>query len=137
MATFETLVRPVVFPNIRPQRAQSLAPEDDPTKGIAVIKGASGRVIDLPSSWSQQTTRERHVEIQRRVDEVRVSQMDDNGNVNEENFVDLFITNKAWFKKGGKTITGGADDIVYYKRAAETDNIKIRDTDKIIKNPQA
>ncbi len=38
MAGLEVVVRPVVFPNIRPAPARALAPEDNPDQGIAVLE---------------------------------------------------------------------------------------------------
>ena len=52
MAGFEVVVRPVVFPNIRPAPAQSLPAATDPDQGFAVIHGSSGKSIDLPHSQS-------------------------------------------------------------------------------------
>ena len=37
-------------------------------------------------------------EIKRRVDKVRVYQKDEDGNVNEEIWIDLYVTNKLWLK---------------------------------------
>ena len=39
MAGFETVVRPAIFPDIRPKAKQLLPPLDDPEKGFAVIQG--------------------------------------------------------------------------------------------------
>ena len=39
MAGLEVVVRPVIFPDIRPRSRPALPPEDDPTKGFAVIQG--------------------------------------------------------------------------------------------------
>jgi hypothetical protein len=94
MAGFEVVVRPVVFPNIRPAPSRSLPPEDDPTKGFCVIKGSSGKVIDLPMSWSVSTSKTRPQEVERTVDEVRVYQKRDDGTVNKKNFVDVNIIKK-------------------------------------------
>lgn len=48
---FEVVVRPAVFPNIRPQRPGLSLPGDAPDKGFASISGSSGGLIDLP--WSE------------------------------------------------------------------------------------
>ena len=39
MAGLEVVVRPIVFPDIRPRFRPALPAEDDPTKGFAVISG--------------------------------------------------------------------------------------------------
>jgi hypothetical protein len=90
MAGFEVIVRPVVFPNIRPAPPRVLAPEDDPEQGIAVISGAGGRLINLPHTWSVSVSRQGpHRETKRQVDLERVYQVDDKGNINKQNFVDV------------------------------------------------
>ena len=58
MAGFEVVVRPVVFPDIRPAPARSLPPADDPTKGFCEITGAGNFPVQL--SFSSQVS---HVEI--------------------------------------------------------------------------
>lgn len=152
MAGFEIVVRPVVFPNIRPAPAQSQAPASDPTKGICTIKGSSGKHIDLPFSWSISTSTSRPKETKRRVDVVRVYQKDDNlgtrnpspsrlstspsrlsttsdSTVNKDNYVDIQVANRIWMNDSGKVIRHS------YTRAQENDNIEIRERDKMIRNP--
>jgi hypothetical protein len=123
MAGFEVVVRPVVFPNIRPAPAQSVAPADDPTKGICTIHGSSGKHIDLPFSWSVNTSSSRPQEVKRRFDVARVYQKDDNDNVNQDNFVDIEVANRIWMNDGGVQSRYG------YSRVQEADNIEIRDRD--------
>ena len=95
MAGFETVVRPVVFPNIRPTPQRSIAqPSDDPTQGQCVIRGTGARLIDLTYSWSVSSTQSRPVETQRRVDVTRVYQENDDGSVNRNNFVELEVPNR-------------------------------------------
>jgi hypothetical protein len=148
MAGFEVVVRPAVFPNIRPTPSRSLPPSSsDPTKGVCVIKGSSGKTVDLPYSWSVSTSNTRPQETQRRVDEVRIYQQDDNGTVNRNNFVDMHVANKIWTvdpsvgsiqgnvfvpNQGGK-VTTKTD----YARVEETNNVEIRNKDIIKKNPNA
>jgi hypothetical protein len=96
MAGFEVIVRPVVFPNIRPAPARSLLPEDDPTQGFAVLSGVGGKLIDLPSSESRSTSRSKPVETKRRFDIVRIYQMGANGKINWMVSVDVEIVNKVW-----------------------------------------
>jgi hypothetical protein len=90
MAGFEVVVRPVVFPNIRPAPPRVLAPEDDPTQGIAVISGSGGKLIDLPRSWSVSVSYQKpHQEAVRQFDKERVFQKDEKGNINKQNYIDV------------------------------------------------
>jgi hypothetical protein len=90
MAGLEVVVRPVVFPNIRPQAPRVLPALDDPTKGICTIGGGSGNVIDLPHSWSVSLSHSEPVKEQKRqVDKERHYQVDENGNVKKKNFIDV------------------------------------------------
>jgi hypothetical protein len=90
MAGFETIVRPVVFPNIRPLPARVLAPPDDPTKGMAVIKGSTPSKLGGSRSWSVSISRQLPQEETKRVyDKERVYQKDDKGNINKNNYVDI------------------------------------------------
>lgn len=125
---FETVVRPVVFPNIRPAPAQPLPPPDDPAKGIAKIHGASGQYIELPYSWSSNSSNSNPIEMRRRYDVARVFQTDGQGNVNEDNFVDIEVANRMWMNDGGVTSRHG------FRPVQETDNVKIRERNKIKTN---
>jgi hypothetical protein len=120
MAGFEVVVRPVVFPNIRPAPAQSSAPVSDPNQGLAVIHGASGQHIDLPFNWTASASSSKPRETSRRVDEARVYQMDDDGNVNKDTFVDIDVANRIWMDDGKGRVPYG------YAPIQETDNIEIR-----------
>ena len=44
---FEVVVRPAVFPNIRPQRPGLSLPGDAPDKGFATISGGGGNAYQL------------------------------------------------------------------------------------------
>lgn len=121
----EVVVRPVVFPNIRPAPAQPSPPADDPNKDLAVIHGASGQHIDLPFSFSVSTSTSRPHETKRRVDQVRVYQKDDDGTVNEDTFVDVDVANRIWMDDGKGVVPYG------YARVQEDDNIEIRNRDII------
>jgi hypothetical protein len=76
MAGFEVVVRPVVFPNIRPAPPRILAPEDDPEQGFASLSGSGGRLIDLPRSYSWSATNSYHTEAWREYTIERVSGKD-------------------------------------------------------------
>lgn len=150
MAGFEVVVRPVVFPNIRPTPARSLPPADDPDKGFAVIRGSGGKEFTLSNSYSASTSTGKQKETKRRVDVARVYQQDDNGTVNEENFVDIQVPNKIWKRGGfgpGVPQMSPAEKaqrerdarmydqwVEYFKRVEEQKNIKIRERDKMIEN---
>jgi hypothetical protein len=74
MAGFEVVVRPAVFPNIRPVPTRSLAPEDNSESGFATFSGSSGQVIALTHSFSASGSRPVETEFERVVDEVEVSE---------------------------------------------------------------
>jgi hypothetical protein len=154
MAGFEIVVRPVVFPDIRPAPARSLPPADDPTKGICKITGKGSHPLSLSTSTSVSMSKSKPRETERRVDEVRVYQMDDNGKVTRGNFVDLEIANRIKMKDAGRNdtpisskpgdinIPGGSagskgnsyEIAMYYARQIEAANIEIRKRDQIIKS---
>jgi hypothetical protein len=125
MANFEVVVRPVVFPNIRPAPAQPQAPADDPSKDLAVIHGASGQHIDLPFSFSVSTSTARPHETKRRVDVARIYNKDDAGNVDKDTFIDVEVANRIWMDDGKGVVPYG------YARVQEADNIEIKDRDII------
>ena len=73
MAGFEVVVRPVVFPNIRPAPARSLPIEDAPDKGFAVISGSGGeRYRSAVQRSVAAGRRSRMVEIKRHFDKARI-----------------------------------------------------------------
>lgn len=158
MAGFEVVVRPVVFPDIRPAPARSLPPADDPAKGICVIKGGGNFPVQLSFSTSVSMSKSKEVETERRVDEVRTYQMDDDGTVNRDNFIDTDVANRIKmrtpgvnndpaanpaagdvFVPGGSTgAKGDSLEIArYYQRQLEQVNIEIRKRDQIRKNQEA
>jgi hypothetical protein len=123
---FETVVRPVVFPDIRPAPAQPQPPATtDPKSGIATIHGANGKFLDLAYSWSTSVSASRRTETKRRYDVARVYQKDKDGNVNKDNFVDINVANKIWLKAGEE------DQIDYYRHVKGGPNIEIIEVAKI------
>jgi hypothetical protein len=87
---FEVVVRPAVFPNIRPASPHVLAPADNPDQGIAVIGGGGGKFVGTSYSWSVSVSRQKpHTETKRQFNKERVQQVDNKGNINPANFVDL------------------------------------------------
>ena len=146
MAGFEVVVRPVVFPDIRPRARPSLPPQDDPEKGFAVIKGNPASSVGLSHSWSVSSSKSRPVETSRRVDEVTVYQQNDDGTVNRKNFVKLKVANKITMREEGDPIPpaptpfsnlrgGPIQRPNFYKRVEESDNVEITNRDVIEKNP--
>lgn len=161
MAGFEVVVRPVVFPDIRPRPAQPVPPADDPEKGFATIRGNGGKEFTMSNSYSATTSSGKQREIQRRVDVARVYQKEDGGStpavlqalatsagrVNKDNFVDIEVTNKMWMSGGfGPGVWSKTNPeqkkqsktnerwVLHYKRQGAQDNIKILQRDKIVKN---
>jgi hypothetical protein len=123
---FETVVRPVVFPDIRPAPAQPQPPATtDPKSGIATIHGANGKFLDLAYSWSINSSQSNPSETRRRVDVARVYQKGDDGNVNKDNFVDIEVANRVWMDDG--TVQSRYS----YAPVQEDDNIEIRERNKI------
>jgi hypothetical protein len=150
MAGLEVVVRPVVFPNIRPTPARSLPPADDPDKGFATIRGQGAKQVDLSMSFSSSTSTSQRNETKRRVDEARVYQKEDDGTVNKDNFVDVDVANRIWMKGPpkdfvgftgddvGKTVPGRGytgDDIEVhnYQPVKKKDNIEIKKKNTIKK----
>jgi len=127
MAGFEVIVRPVVFPNIRPAPPRSILPQDDPEQGVAVLGGAGGALIDLTQSESGSTSNSKPVETKRRFDTLRIYQMSDlpgstrtGGEVNRENYIDVEAVNKVWMRSGNGTTTS-----YRYADIEESENIEI------------
>jgi hypothetical protein len=117
---FEVVVRPVVFPNIRPAPAQPRPPASDSTQGIARINGSSGQFLDLQYSDSINQSSSNPKEVKRRYDTARVYQMDDDGNVNKDNYVDINVVNKFGMKDGR-----GVASTYSYAPAKEKKNVVI------------
>jgi hypothetical protein len=150
MAGLEVVVRPVVFPDIRPAQARSLPPADDPEEGFCEITGGGSFPVQLSFSQSVSTSKSKPVETERRVDEVRVYQMDDDGTVNKDNFVDMEVANRITMRDPGRNdgpgpkpgqafIPGGSvgakgnsfEIAQYYQRQLEKSNIKVMYKDRI------
>jgi hypothetical protein len=108
MAGFEVVVRPAVFPDIRPPPARSLPIEDAPDKGIAVINGIGNSIIDLTYSFSSSWTRARLVESRRTFDTVRVYARrgsGSSGSVDKSTYVDFEVATAIdYFDNGQETL---------------------------------
>jgi hypothetical protein len=148
MAGFEVVVRPVVFPDIRPAPARSLPPADDPAKGMCVITGAGSFPVQLSFSTSVNTSKSKPVETERRSDEVTVYQMDDDGTVNRDNFVKMNVANRIRMRRqegdpvpkynqppGQLPVPPRLEETSYYKPAEPSANVEIGRTNIIEKNP--
>jgi hypothetical protein len=125
---FEVIVRPVVFPNIRPAPARALAPEANPDQGIAVLNGSGGKLIDLPRSWSASTSqRVEQKETKRQYDTQRVYQKDKDGTINKDNFFDLEHLKKVRLDDG----TDQGAIRVIYSEPPPVDNVETTGTDLV------
>lgn len=147
MAGLEVVVRPVVFPSIRPPPARALAPEDNPDQGIATLGGSGGRLIDLPHSFSVSFSQQRQKETKRLVDVERIYQVDEEGNINRENFVDVERAKASRFERDigeskdptdlgpvDPSDSGDADAIKYtYINPPQPENVETLETDKVIR----
>lgn len=128
---FETFVRPVVFPNIRPIPTQAFQSGDDPTQGLAIIRGASPKTLTLNYSKHFTTSKSQAGEQSRRVDTMRVFQKNDDQTVNRDNYVDLDVPTRISMREG-------QDDKRYdYARMETSDNVELKKRDKFIRNPKA
>jgi hypothetical protein len=126
MAGLEVVVRPVVFPNIRPAPARALAPEDNPDQGFAVINGTGGKMLDLPHSWSVSVTkRNQQQETKRQYDTEKVYQVNDNGTINKKNFVEVERLKKVRLDAGDDQ---GALKVIY-AQPPTLDNVETTGTD--------
>lgn len=162
MAGFETVVRPVVFPDIRPAPAQPIPPPVDPTQGFATIRGNGGKTVSFSNSYSSTISSSQRSEIERRVDVARVYQKDDKAKINKKNFVDIEAVNRLkvkgppsagtnnkpsfGFAQGpmtGDDLSGSIRSfdserqVWYLRRIGEKDNVKILERDKIKKKDES
>lgn len=145
MAGLEVVVRPVIFPNIRPQPRQSLPPQDDPEKGFAVIKGQPAQGVGTNYSMSISSSKSKPREVERRFDEVRVYQEQDDGTINKDNFVDVEVANRitmskprapyGWWPADVQSVSGSNDlEENFYQKVPETPSIEILRRDIIKKD---
>jgi hypothetical protein len=124
MAGFEVVVRPMVLPNIRPPSPRVLPPQDDPEQGFAVIGGSGGGLIDLPYTWNFSFTTQAAVqEVKRQFDKERVYQVDDEGNINKGNFVELERLSRI------RVETADGPQKILFAEPPELDNVEILDRD--------
>jgi hypothetical protein len=129
MAGFEVIVRPVVFPNIRPAPPRVLAPVSDPMQGIAVISGSGGKLIDLQHSWSVSVSRQRpHQESKRQFNKERVYQVEQKPGgatiMHQDNYVEVERLKRVRLETDQGPIK------VLYSDPPKVDNVVIIEADK-------
>lgn len=151
MPGVEVIVRPSVFPDIRPKVRVEAAP-DDADAGRAVLTGMDGLVLDLNLSLSQHHSKQDGREDIRRYMIVRVFQTNPivtplaaaaaSGpaaravSINSENYVDVEMPYAIQFSRweDGPTFTR------YYRKPVAEDypngNVQILEEDLIRRNPR-
>jgi hypothetical protein len=138
MASFETVVRPVVFPDIRPQAPRSLPPDDD-SSGM-VIRGNPAKSFDLSYSYSFNASSNSNRETEREVDTMRIYQHD-----NHDNYIDVDVATRV-NKRGPRGFASGTDPSFgdssqnemwreKYRKPEESENIEYRSSKTVSNNP--
>jgi hypothetical protein len=126
MAGFEVIVRPAILPNIRPARQPSLptptAIAADQNLVVMSGGGSGAKWVDLTTSTSYSMSKSKHVEKKRTFDVERIYHQDDDGTVNEDQFVDAERLKKIQTSDG---ISGGQ---TVYATPPDRDNVKILKT---------
>lgn len=124
----EVVVRPVVFPNIRPQKPRVLPAPDNPEQGMVVMSGGGGTFVGTSYSYSySESSSTPKKERKRQVDKKRVYQKEDNADgsstINKDNYVDIEQTKKL-------LLVGGSEpDKLIYQQYKDDDNVEILETD--------
>jgi hypothetical protein len=134
MMGLEVVVRPVVFPNIRPAPARVLPLPADPTQGQVVINGSSTKTISESYTFSVSVSRQnpKREEV-RQYDTVRVYQKTGgdggstragSGGINRSNYIDVEVLKKV-------RLTGDDNGPLkmIYAEMPEAENIEILETD--------
>ena len=104
---FETIVRPAVFPNIRPAAARTLPIADAPDKGLAVISGGgASSVISLPYSETHSWTKSRMVEVKRHFDKARIYYTNPDGTINRNEYWEFEVLTRIEYLENGHTAFG-------------------------------
>jgi hypothetical protein len=126
MAGFEIIVRPVVFPSIRPAPTRSLPPADDPESGQAVLSGGSGQVIALTHSYSASASRPGGTETKRKYDVARIRPEQSDGSSrsaraggDDDVFIDVEVLKEVELQNDSGSSTWK------YTPIMESENIKI------------
>jgi hypothetical protein len=113
MSGFETIVRPMILPNIRPAPARSVAPADDPEQGKCVIAGHSTGTITSSYSINTSVQKASAHEEKRQFDEVRIREEGRGGDARGTrapapggSFIDVEVLTKLWLRgSDGKKFT--------------------------------
>jgi hypothetical protein len=128
MAGFEVVVRPVVFPNIRPSRARTaLASSDDPEQGKCVLIGGGAKFMGASYNWSVSLSRQLpRTETARQFDKERVYKTDKDGTVDKSTFIDLERLKKVRLDRGEEVPI--RDE---YADPPKADNIETLETDVV------
>jgi hypothetical protein len=119
MSGFEVIVRPVVLPNIRPAPPRVLAPEDDPSAGIATLGGAGGKLIDMTQSEQHSWSRTKAVETKRKFVTERVYKVNPDGTVDKSTYIDVERIQDVTTRDGN-----GIEQQVKYADPPQRDNVE-------------
>jgi hypothetical protein len=125
MTGFEVIVRPSILPNIRPAAPRVLAPEDDPSRGIAVLSGSGGGLVNLTRSEQSSWTRSRKTETRRKFDVERIFHMDDEGTVDREQYVDVERLKKLTTRDGT-----GIEETTNFTDPPTRENVEVLEADQ-------
>jgi hypothetical protein len=121
---FEVVVRPVVFPNIRPAPARVLPLEADPTQGMVVISGNG--ILTVNESYSANVSVSRQVpqnEEVRQYDKDRVYRVDSAGAVDKSTYVDVERLKKVRLASGDTPVK------MIYAVPPQVDNVETIEVD--------
>ena len=120
----EVVVRPSVFPIIRPTQPRVMPAAGSPD--MVVLGGGGGTFVTTSYSYSYNfSTSKKKKEKKRQVDKKRVYQKDDKGTINKDNFVDIEQIKKV-------LLTGDAGtepDRIVYAPYKDDDNVEILESD--------
>jgi len=118
-----------------PAPAQPAAPEDKPEKGVAVLRGLGGKVIDLTMSETSSWSKTREIEKERTVTPKRVYQKQPDGTVNKENYIDIEEVSRI---ETIDSATGTQYAYVYADpRGRPASNVEYLAPDEVYVNPDA
>lgn len=125
MAGFEVVVRPAILPDIRPARQPRMpVPQPGTDQNMVVLSGGGAQMIDLTTSESSSSSRSKHVETSRTYDVERIYKQDDDGTVDESQFVDTERVRKI------ETQSGTEKSQTVYATPPERENVKVLETGK-------
>lgn len=142
MAGIEVVVRPSVFPDIRPQAKESRAPAD-PDSGRTVLTGSDALVLDLNLTFTQSLTRQVAREEKRIFDIARIYKTTpdpDNPSappsIDKNTYLDVEMPHAIRLK----TSRNGPNIDRYYRKPKPEDypngNVEILEEDIERKNPR-